>query len=414
MPHGNKDIYKELVRSDSEVAEHSSFRPVMTFCDIFSLKLFKVYVTAAFLQTGPARRTVHVRPPYDACIRQELWRLKTTVYGLTEADRIFQIVSDDFLTSPDKMNLTTVQCCKQLFAKFDYSGALLLLVAKQVGDLLCAGTSDARQWFINKFQEYFEVGTIVWEPDLIRFDGGLTRVEENGDVHFSMEAYLVSITPIQISRKRGKQQHEKATAAEIRSFKEKAGQLCWLGMGDFPLGYFYGSYLQQRAGDLRVRHLTLANGVIAEAKKFPASIVYRSGKGAGSIIPRVFAITDAGGSTKDSVSYQEGELVGLTFGTNMDSNFYSLDWRSYKQRRVARSAGAAEAIAAHVGAYRGLMIRETLETLTRKVIPLDLIVDSMSLYRAMVTSHDPQDLSMWKDIAGLRELYGTETIHTIR
>eukprot|EP00172_Hildenbrandia_rubra_P000017 Plantae.Rhodophyta-Hildenbrandia_rubra.ctg10078.p1 GENE.Plantae.Rhodophyta-Hildenbrandia_rubra.ctg10078~~Plantae.Rhodophyta-Hildenbrandia_rubra.ctg10078.p1 ORF type:complete len:100 (-),score=16.24 Plantae.Rhodophyta-Hildenbrandia_rubra.ctg10078:7-267(-) len=32
----------------------------------------------------------------------------------------------------------------------------------------------------------------------------------------------------------------------------------------------------------------------------------------------------------------------------------------------------------------------------------------------MVTTHDPHDLSMMKDITGLRELYGSETIHRMR
>ena len=83
---------------------------------------------------------------------------------------------------------------------------------------------------------------------------------------------------------------------------------------------------------------------------------------------------------KDSTYYREGELIGLTLGTEPSSNFYLLDWKSFKQRRVAQSAGVAEAIAAHTGIDRGIALREMLEVLTKKVIPLDLFVDSMSLY----------------------------------
>ena len=406
VPHGNKDLYKELIRSDSEVAEHSSYRTVMAFAAIFSIELFKVDVKAVFLQSGPARRTVYVRPPYDAFMKGRLWKLKAAVYGLTEANRVFQQCSDDVLSNPKKMGLSSIQCTKQLFAKYDSSGSLILLVAKQVDDLLCAGTEDAKRWFIDTFKKYFRLGTIVCSPDPIRFDGGFITVQENGDVQFSMEGYLNSLSAIKLTRERRRQQHEKANAAEIKVYQEKAGQFCWLGMGAYPMGYFYGSYLQQRLGDLRVRHLCLANGVIAEAKKFSATLVYRSGRNVGSFIPRVLAITDAGGSNKESLYYQQGELIGLTFGENPDSNFYLLDWKSCKQRRIAQSAGAAEGIAAHTGAHRGIVIREMLETLTRKVIPLDLVIDSMSLYRGMVTSHDPHDISMRKDIAALRELYG--------
>ena len=45
---------------------------------------------------------------------------------------------------------------------------------------------------------------------------------------------------------------------------------------------------------------------------------------------------------------------------------------------------------------------------------MDLIVDSLSLYRSMVTTRDPTDLSMRRDITGLRELYGSEHIHKMR
>ena len=55
-----------------------------------------------------------------------------------------------------------------------------------------------------------------------------------------------------------------------------------------------------------------------------------------------------------------------------------------------------------------------LENLTKEVIRLDLVIDSMSLYHGMVTSQDPHDLSMRRDIAALLELYGTETIHSMR
>eukprot|EP00172_Hildenbrandia_rubra_P000927 Plantae.Rhodophyta-Hildenbrandia_rubra.ctg1524.p1 GENE.Plantae.Rhodophyta-Hildenbrandia_rubra.ctg1524~~Plantae.Rhodophyta-Hildenbrandia_rubra.ctg1524.p1 ORF type:complete len:189 (+),score=19.06 Plantae.Rhodophyta-Hildenbrandia_rubra.ctg1524:576-1142(+) len=128
----------------------------------------------------------------------------------------------------------------------------------------------------------------------------------------------------------------------------------------------------------------------------------------------MLTFTNAGGSNKQGVYCQEGELVGLTFGANSDSQFYLLDWKSRKQKRIAQSAGAAEGIAAHVGIHRGIAINELLQALARKLMPLDLIADSMSLHRGMVTSHDPTDLSMRRDIAGLRELYDLQTMHRMR
>ena len=112
------------------------------------------------------------------------------------------------------MGLRAIQCSKQLFALYDSTGSLVLIVAKQVDDLLCSGTRDAKTWFIERFKQYFKLGTVVWSPEPVRFDGGFITVQPNGDVHFSMKEYLNLLSPIMISREPRRQQHEKANAAE--------------------------------------------------------------------------------------------------------------------------------------------------------------------------------------------------------
>lgn len=204
-------------------------------------------------------------------------------------------------------------------------------------------------WFITEFKKYFNLGTIVKSPHKIRLDGGFIHVHENGDVDFTMQECLDSITPLEISRERRKQIHDKATVTEMNHYRAKAGQFCWLGMGAFPMGYYYVSYLQQCVGDLRARHLIAANGIIKEAMRHLVVLACRAGRKCGKFIPRVLTFTDAGSSNKQGVYYQERELIGLTFGASSASNFYLLDWKSHKQKRAAQSAGAAEAIAAHVG-----------------------------------------------------------------
>jgi hypothetical protein len=142
-----------------------------------------------------------------------------------------------------------------------------------------------------------------------------------------------------------------------------------------------------------------------------AALIYRKPNLVKPVVPRIFVFADAGGIHKDTNYCQQGEIIGLGLGLNEDSPFYVLDWKSSEQKRVAQSPGAAETIAAHTGIYRSMVLRDSLGQILYLFIPLDLAIDSMSLYRTMVTSHDPADLSMRRDVVDIRYLYGAK-IHT--
>jgi Reverse transcriptase (RNA-dependent DNA polymerase) len=414
VPHGNRDKEKENIRGDSEVADHTSYRTVLALSAILNLPLFKVDVKAAFLQTGPAKRVVFVRPPSDLLLPGKLWKLLTTTYGLTEANRIFQRQSDDVIVDPGKMGMQSVHGVKQLFIKRNSTGKIVLLIAKQVDDVLGCGIPEAQDWFITQFDKFFKIGTIVKSPERIRFDGGYIETMDSGEVVFTMDEYLQAIPSILLTRERRRLLESKVTISELKEYQNRCGKFCWLGMMAFPLGHFYGSHLQQAVGDLRVKHLILCNTFIKEAQRMSATLVYRKPNLVKPVVPRILVFTDAGGIHKDTNYYQQGEIIGLGLGLNADSPFYVLDWKSSKQKRVAQSPGAAETIAAHTGVYRGMVLRDSLEQILCLVIPLDLTIDSMSLYRSMVTSHDPVDLSMRRDVVGIRDLYGAEIIHTMR
>jgi hypothetical protein len=97
VPHGNRDRDKDLIRGDSEIACHSSYRTVMALSAVLGLKLFKVGFTAAFLK-NKSRRDIYVHPPSDLLLFDKAWLLLATAYGITEAARLFQLLSDETLT----------------------------------------------------------------------------------------------------------------------------------------------------------------------------------------------------------------------------------------------------------------------------------------------------------------------------
>ena len=93
-------------------------------------------------------------------------------------------------------------------------------------------------------------------------------------IQFSMAEFADSIHHLEIPRQRRKQADAVATPAERKAIQSLAGKMNWLGHTAAPHYAFAASYLQQTLGDLRVKHLTQANGVLTEAKKHTPIMVF--------------------------------------------------------------------------------------------------------------------------------------------
>jgi hypothetical protein len=121
----------------------------MAFSVVLGLKLFKVDFTAAFLKTKSCR-DLYFHPPSDLLLFGKAWLLLATAYGITEAARLFQLLSDETLTK--KIGMEAIHGVKQLFVKRDILGKIQVLLAKQVDDNLAAGTPDGTAWFLREIQ----------------------------------------------------------------------------------------------------------------------------------------------------------------------------------------------------------------------------------------------------------------------
>ena len=92
VPHGNKDVEKDNIRSDSSSAQFLAIRILLSLTTLFQFFISSVDFTAAYLQTGPLKRDIYMRPPRAfASSQYELWKIMKPAYGLVESGRLWQL-----------------------------------------------------------------------------------------------------------------------------------------------------------------------------------------------------------------------------------------------------------------------------------------------------------------------------------
>ena len=114
----------------------------------------------------------------------------------------------------------------------------------------------------------------------------------------------------------------------------------WLGYSVVPHFTFAASYLQQQLGDLKVKDLATANGVLRETQRYPPVLTF--GRVQDPPVVRLLTFADAAFPKIAGSTYgQSGILSGLVLGTGSKAAFHALAWSSRKQSRVARSSSTA-------------------------------------------------------------------------
>lgn len=62
-PHGNRDVEKDYVRKDSATAQYDVILLILAIVTFLPFRLGLVDIKGAYLQSGPIRRDIYVRPP---------------------------------------------------------------------------------------------------------------------------------------------------------------------------------------------------------------------------------------------------------------------------------------------------------------------------------------------------------------
>ena len=407
--HGNEDAEKDNIRKDSATAHLTTIRLILSMAVCFNLKLGKIDIKAAYFQSGAIRRQIFVRPPRELLLFRTLWRLLGLPYGIVEAGRQWQLASDDFL---NEIGLEPVHALPQCFL-LRRNERVVLLVGKIVDDFLIAGLPEALKWFSSRMHQRFTIGTETYPPEQLRFNGGIIEQAVDFSIKLSMEEFAKSIERFDIARARRKQGDAQATANELRTYQSLAGKMNWLGQTATPQYAFAASYLQQNIGGLKVKHLLQANGVLREAQKTTPSIVF--GKLKSNATACLTAFTDAAFPKIDgSIDAQTGILCGLVIGEGPHAAFHPIAWTSHKQKRICRSASAAEIMSIAEAVDFGYAVRTAVEKIAGRTLTFELNVDSRSLFEAITTQHESKDFRLRQAVQSIRQAFERGEISTLR
>ena len=99
VPHGNRDRYKNELRTDSSTAQFPAIRLVFSLAALHGFALATLDIKGAYLQSGPLCRDIYMRPPASFCKSKSiLWKLLKATYGLVEAGRLWKLAIEEWMS----------------------------------------------------------------------------------------------------------------------------------------------------------------------------------------------------------------------------------------------------------------------------------------------------------------------------
>eukprot|EP00177_Eucheuma_denticulatum_P007832 GFKZ01014258.1.p1 GENE.GFKZ01014258.1~~GFKZ01014258.1.p1 ORF type:complete len:1202 (-),score=97.36 GFKZ01014258.1:1881-5486(-) len=415
-PHGNEDAEKDEIRKDSANAQLGIIRLLLSLVTFLSFDIWTADIKGAYLQSGPIKRTIYVRPPMEWAEtygqgRNILWRLVKLPYGIVEAGRQWMLVIEEWMLTDGKMQ--RVHGLSQLFIRRDKTGGIILLVAKLSDDFLMAGSQSALHEFSDSIHRRFEVGKLVKGP-AYQFGGCDIKYHTNGDVSMEMSKYWKRVKPLEISRSRRRMRDAIANAKETLMYRSLAGTLLYLGGGSLPQASLVVSLMQQKLGNLRVKHLVEANEMVSELRRLKPILTYKKVLDPTSV--SLFTFSDAA-HPQDRDYGQTGLVIGIVARNITEDRivFHVLDWTSQKQQRVSHSAYGAEILAASSGDDRGYFYKQAINTLFPKS-PLkhDLNVDSKGLWDTITTLHEGKEYRLRQTVQRIRNSFEAQELNVLR
>lgn len=90
---------KGYIRNDAATAQFNVIRLLLMLVTMVPMELGLIDIKGAYLQFGPIRRRLSVRPSKDwgPTVKGALWKLVKLPYGITEAGRQWAMVIDEYL-----------------------------------------------------------------------------------------------------------------------------------------------------------------------------------------------------------------------------------------------------------------------------------------------------------------------------
>lgn len=410
--HGNRDKDRYSVRRDSSSADLSVVRLTISIGLMLDFSFGVADVKGAYMQSGPAKRDIFVRPPRESHVRGKIWKLLRLPYGIVEAGRQWLCSIESWMLKEYFMERVTG--VEQLFVLRGAKGAINLLVAKVVDDFFITGPEVGIQRFFDHLNRSFTLGSQSIGREL-KFLGCNIHVLSDKSVRVSMSAYLDRVRSVQISKERKTRPEIQVDDRERSEYRSLAGVLLYLGQAVLPQASFVASRMQQKLGLLKIGHVIEANKMLTELKKLKAELMFIWPQNIGSV--SISSLSDASHGCADETYGQTGTFCGLKIQSSLHDLplFHPIAWTSHKQRRVSYSSFGAEIIAAACADDRGYDLKMSFRSLF-PLTPLrhQLLVDSKALFETLTTIHQTDVYRLRKTVARIRASFESGELESVR
>ena len=399
VPHGNRDNQKDILRTDCPTLRPETLRIVCSYAVDLKLRLKAIDIETAFLQTGEIKREIYIQPPSEEESSGRLWKLLKTAYGLVDGPIVWYLHSRKVLL---RYGLTASKLDPTLY--FMENGSLI--IATQMDDFIYAGTENEIENFELYLKKHYKVGSI--KAYNFSFSGVCISQRKDYTVLISQPSARTMEGVMYSDPKRSPD--STPTVLEKRSFMSVNGSLLWYGSQTIPHLMFISSSFAAKVPDLRIRHLKALQSTLKFTRTFNSAILLNPSELTRS---KLLVFTDASHASDGQVHSREGIIIFKASISVENQIVHPLLWTSRKIKRIAKSTLSAETMAAVDGFEDAVYIQRLLQEVHGIELPIELVVDSKSLFDLLSTTHRVSDKRLHIDVALLREAYQTGSLKTI-
>ena len=391
---GHLDKLKALLVHSAQTVQSPTIKLLLTLAEMLEFQIWLTDIIQAYLQSlQKLGRAIYVTkvPTVFGLKPHQCLKVEKPIYGLSEAGDHWHSTLDGH--HRDDLEMQPLKSDAAVFIK-RINERLIGLSATYVDDLLRAGTPQFRT-LCRKTHELFDAKEDAELP--AEFTGFSITRDKSGTLTLNQLHYLRRLEELP---------HD-ASLAQFMSMRMKVAWLantrpdCLLEIS--KLAQVTKERFEQERRECikhinRVVKYATSNRLTLRVPKLKVDTV------------RVVGFADASFAGNHDLSSQLGFIVLLVDANN---DCVPITFKSYKARRVARSAMTAEVIAFSDMVDAAITLARELENLLGRPVHLQLHTDSKCLFDVISKGSRTAEKRLMLDIAAAREAFRVEDITDI-
>ena len=390
------------LQKDSPTCSRRAIRMLIAIAASKNWNCHTVDVKSAYLQGDKINREVFLRPPPEFN-NGKLWRLKKTVYGLSDAARAWY---DRLMKELKSLKVTMCGVEPSLYF-WHHNKKLEGMLAIYVDDFLWAGTKEFKEHIIDRLKQKFLIGSSGSKSFTYL---GLRINSFQDGISVDQSEYIASLQNIPVSSARASQKSSKLSEKEVSEYRSLVGQLNWIATQTRPDIAFDVCDLSMAAQSATVENLKKLNKVLRWTKEEHLKLGFPKLTSISNCTLECY--TDAAFGNLPGGFSQGGYIIFLK--DNLD-NTCPISWQSRKIKRAVNEIMAAETLALVAGAEAAVNIAYSLRQITgqKDKVKINCYVDSKNVQSAVYSSHQVDNMRLRIDMKTIKNMIEREEVHEV-